>query len=44
MSEDSEDDNSTYSIKSAKEDFRLCGQKIAEMLKEGQEISDEVYV
>jgi hypothetical protein len=44
MSEDSEDENSTYSIQSAKEDFRLCGQKIADMLKEGQEISDEIYV
>lgn len=44
MSEDSEDPESNYTVESAKEDFRLCGQKIAEVLKEGQEISDEVYV
>ena len=44
MSEDSEDENSTFTVQSAQEDFRLCGQMIAEMLKDGQEISDEVYV
>ena len=44
MSEESEDANSRYTNDSAKEDFRLCGQKIAELLKEGQEITDYVYV
>lgn len=44
LSEDSEDPASNYTVESAKEDFRLCGQRIAEVLKEGQEISDEVYV
>jgi len=28
----------------AEEDFRACGEKIAELLKEGLEISDEIYV
>lgn len=27
-----------------KEDFRLCGQKIKEVLYEGSEISDQLYV
>ena len=28
----------------AEEDFRLCGEAIANLLKEGQEITDETYV
>lgn len=44
MSEDSEDPESIYSKDGAREEFRLCGQKIADLLKEGQEITDEVYV
>lgn len=44
MSDDSEDKDSKYTDLSAKEDFRLCGQKIADLLKEGQEITDEIYV
>jgi hypothetical protein len=43
MSEDSEEGDD-YSNFTAKEDFRLCGEKIAQILKDGQEISDEVYV
>ena len=41
VSESSELEDQEYN---AAEDFRLCGLKIAELLKEGQEISDEVYV
>lgn len=41
MSESSELEDQEYN---AAEDFRLCGLKINELLKEGQEISDEVYV
>jgi hypothetical protein len=44
MSEDSEDPESKYTQDSAKEEFRLCGQKIGEKLKEGLEITDEIYV
>ena len=33
-----------YTIESVKEDFRQVGEKIADLLKEGQEIPDEVYV
>ena len=44
MSDDSEEVGNSYSIESAKEDFRLCGLKIASLLKEGQEITDEIYV
>jgi hypothetical protein len=44
MSDDSEDKESKYTDLSAKEDFRLCGLKIADLLKEGQEITDEIYV
>lgn len=44
MSDDSEDPDSQYNDISVKEDFRLCGQKISDLLKEGQEITDEVYV
>ena len=28
----------------AEEDLRLCGEKISALLKEGQEIPDELYV
>ena len=44
MSDDSEEVGNSYSLESAREDFRLCGLKISELLKEGQEISDEIYV
>lgn len=40
MSEDSEVDEHY----NAEEDFRKCGEKICEVLKEGVEISDEIYV
>lgn len=43
MSQDSEAEDS-YNEISVKEDFRLCGEKIANLLKEGQEIPDEIYV
>jgi hypothetical protein len=33
-----------YTIESVKEDFRQVGEKIADLLKEGQEIPDEIYV
>ena len=44
MSDDSEEVGNSYKVESAREDFRLCGLKISELLKDGQEISDEVYV
>jgi hypothetical protein len=28
----------------AEEDFRLCGSRISDLLKDGQEIPDQVYV
>jgi hypothetical protein len=43
MSVDSEAED-TYHELSVKEDFRLCGEKIAKILRDGQEIPDEVYV
>lgn len=44
MSDDSEEVGNAYTLESVREDFRLCGLKISELLKEGQEISDEIYV
>jgi hypothetical protein len=43
LSEDSEI-NEGYTIESVQEDFRQVGEKITDLLKEGQEIPDEVYV
>ena len=43
MSLDSEI-NEGYSNESVQEDFRQVGEKIADLLKEGQEIPDEIYV
>ena len=40
LSEDSEIDEEF----NAEEDFRQCGEKIANLLQDGLEISDEVYV
>ena len=40
LSEDSEIDQEF----NAEEDFRICGEKIAALLKDGQEITDEIYV
>jgi len=40
LSEDSEIDQEF----NAEEDFRICGEKIANLLKDGQEITDEIYV
>ena len=33
-----------YTLESVQEDFRQVGEKIASLLKEGQEIPDEIYV
>ena len=43
MSQDSEAEDSYHEM-SVKEGFRLCGENIASLLKDGQEIPDEVYV
>lgn len=43
LSEDSEIDEG-YTPESVQEDLRQVGEKIANLLKEGQEIPDEVYV
>lgn len=43
LSEDSEIDEG-YTNESVQEDLRQVGEKIANLLKEGQEIPDEVYV
>lgn len=40
LSEDSELDENY----NAEEDFRVCGQEIASLLRDGTEITDDVYV
>jgi hypothetical protein len=41
---DASEDSEREEQFNAEEDFRMCGQKIAELLKSGEEITDEVYV
>ncbi len=41
---DASEDSEREEEFNAEEDFRMCGQKIAELLKSGEEITDEVYV
>ncbi len=43
MSQESEAEDA-YNEMTVKEDFRKCGEKISNLLKEGLEIPDEVYV
>ena len=42
--EEISDDSELDEINNAEEDFRQCGKRITELLREGEEISDDIYV